>query len=380
MMYGEEGECNGRNPSGFHSMPPHPSLSQGERVKKRIARFILLEKSMLSFALVGCGGMANWHAQQLKAIPEVKVVALCDTVGKNVKVFQEKYFAEAEGFESYEGMLEKLKGKLDAVVLVTPHTLHYPQAKKALEAGVNVLCEKPMVTSSEHAYDLWKTVKSSGKMMGITYQSPYTAEFGYLAEQRDAGKWGKVQVISGWLSQWWLELTRSSWRQEPAMSGGGQMYDSGAHLLNAMMWLMNDPVVEVGCFYDRVGSKVDINGVAIVRFQNGALGSIAIGGNSPPFKTEIQIQTDKMVIETDQYGGKLEMKGLNGKKIYPAVKLDERPSAGTPHLNFVQALMGKEKLRAPVRYGVLLSALMDAMYESADTHSIVKVKPVPNEI
>jgi len=149
------------------------------------------------------------------------------------------------------------------------------------------------------------------------------------------------------------------------LSGGGQMYDSGAHLLNAMMWLMNDPVVEVACFYDNCDSPVDINGVAIAKFQNGAFASIAIGGNSPQFATEIQIQTDKMRIVTDQYGGKLEMYGQNGKRIYPhvpalAANQGDRP-VGTPHLNFVNAMLGKEKLRAPVRYGVLLSALMDAM-------------------
>ena len=57
---------------------------------------------------------------------------------------------------------------------------------------------------------------------------------------------------------------------------------SGAHLLNAFMWLMNEPVVEAGCFYDKLGSPVDINGVAIVKFASGALGSITIVGRSHP--------------------------------------------------------------------------------------------------
>jgi predicted dehydrogenase len=266
------------------------------------------------------------------------------------------------------------------VVLVTPHTLHFSQAKAALELGINVLVEKPMVTSSEHAYELWRVVTKSGKMLGITFQSPYTEVYGYLAQERDAGRLGKVQIISGWLSQYWLKNTAGKWRQEPKLSGGGQMYDSGAHLLNAMMWLMNEPVVEVACFYDRCGSPVDINGVAIAKFKNGALASIAIGGNCPPFGTEIQIHTDTMRITTDQYGGKLEMFGKDGKRIYPHVVADERPSGGTPHLNFVNALLGKEKLRAPVRYGVLLSALMDAMYESADGEKMIKVKAVPEEL
>jgi predicted dehydrogenase len=163
------------------------------------------------------------------------------------------------------------------------------------------------------------------------------------------------------------------------MSGGGQMYDSGAHLLNAFVWLTNEPVVEVSCFYERVDAPVDINGVAIVRFLGGAIGSIAIGGNCPAFRTEIQIQTDRFLILTDQYGGKLEFK-TDDKRIYPHVRLDDRPSAGTPHLNFVNALHGEEELKVSVRYGVLLSALMDALYESADKQRPVKVEPVPNDM
>src|SRR5688500_17691673 len=103
---------------------------------------------MLNIALVGCGNMANWHAQQLKKISKVNVVALVDPVEASTKTFCEKYFDKAKQFKAFDVLLEKSPKKLDAVVLVTPHTLHYPQAKAALEAGLHVLVEKPMVTSS----------------------------------------------------------------------------------------------------------------------------------------------------------------------------------------------------------------------------------------
>jgi len=260
-------------------------------------------------------------------------------------------------------------------VLVTPHTTHYPQAKAALEHGVNVLVEKPMTTNSADAYDLWRTVKRTGKLLGITYQSPYTAEFGYLAAERDAGRLGKIELISGWAAQAWMKGTTGKWRQDPAISGGGFLYDTGAHTLNALMWLMNDPVVEVGCFYDKHGAPVDINGVAILKFQNGAMGNVTLAGNCPQFQTDITLFTDTMLIRTDQYGRKLEMRARD-QTIYPHVpRLAE--GQGTPHANFVNALLGREPLRCPVRYGVLLSVLMDAMYESGDKQQLVTVAPVP---
>ena len=240
---------------------------------------------MIQLALVGCGNMAHWHAQQVQKIDRCKVVALVDPVADQTRQFKEKYFQNAAQYDSMENLLAIKPAKLDGVVLVTPHTLHFSQAKLALENDLHVLVEKPMVTSSQQAYELWKLVEKSGKKLGITFQSAYTNEFQYLARERDAGRLGKVQIISGWLSQNWMKWTKGSWRQDAKMSGGGQMYDSGAHLLKAFMWLMNEPVVEVACFYNKVNAPVDINGVAIVRFADGAIGSIAFGGNCPAFRT-----------------------------------------------------------------------------------------------
>jgi predicted dehydrogenase len=323
--------------------------------------------------------MAHWHASTLLKIPDTKVVALCDIIPAHSAAFKSKYFPDAVEYDSFDTMLAKSPAKLDAVVLVTPHACHYPQAKSALQRGLHVLVEKPMVTSSEHAYDLWRVQKQSGKHLGITFQAPYTAEYQYLKQMRDRGEWGKVQIIQGWLAQGWLKSTMGLWRQDPAISGGGQMYDSGSHVLNGMMWLMDDPVVEVSCLIDNVGAPVDINGVAIMKFQNGAFGSVAIGGNSPGWHVRIQTQTDKLQFATGPHGGFLEIAGSPAHR-YPHVPTNDHPAAFTPHLNFVNTVLGREQLQTGPRSGALLSALMDAMYESAKTGAKVQVKPVPREI
>lgn len=336
---------------------------------------------MLNFALVGCGGMGKWHARELKKMAsETKVVALCDPQPAQTAAVRQEFFPDAAEYADYAALLgDAGRLKLDAVVLVTPHTLHHEQAKAALQAGLHVLVEKPMVTRSEDAYDLWRTVEATGKQLAVTFQAPYTAEYQYLKQLRDSGRWGKVQVIQGWLAQGWLKGTAGTWRQKPELSGGGQMYDSGAHVLNGMMWLMNEPVVEVACFYDRCGSPVDINGVAIAKFASGALGSIAIGGNSPGWNVRVSVQTDRLQAVTGPHGGFLEITGDPELK-YPHVPASSVPGAFTVYRNFVSALQGKEALQVPVRYGVLLSALMDALYESADTGKVVKVKPVPERL
>ena len=335
---------------------------------------------MMNFALVGCGGMGNWHATQLQKLSDdVRVVALCDIATGCAEGYKTKYFNDAEVHHDFDAMMDKLTGTLDAVVLCTPHSLHYPMAKSALQRGVHVLTDKPMVTSSAHAYDLWRLVKQTGRHLGITFQAPYTREYQAIKNLRDAGKLGTPQIIQGWLAQGWLKPTAGKWRQVSAISGGGQMYDSGSHVLNGMMWLMNEPVVEVYCMYDTLGSPVDINGVAIMKFRSGTLGSVAIGGNSPGWNVSILLQTDTSVVRTGPHGGSLEIT-RNGHSTYPPVPEDDHPAAFTPHRNFVNTLLKRESPVVTVRHGVLLSALMDAIYESARTKAPVKVEPVPDDL
>ena len=334
---------------------------------------------MPTFALIGCGGIVDGHAKQLAAADGVEVVALVDPVAQNRAKYKTRYFPDAEEYDGPQDLFDTVAaGSIDAVLIATPHTLHHGHATASLEHGCHVLIEKPMVTSSPDAYALWRTVERTGKLLAIAYQSPYTAEFQYLGPALQSGELGKVQLLNGHLSQSWLHGTRGSWRQKPELSGGGQMYDSGAHLLNAMMFLMNESVVEVSCMYDKVGSPVDINGVAIFRFAGGALASITIGGNCPDFSTRIEIQTDRMRLTTDQYGKYLEARGKDGQRFYPPV--DNADVGATPVSNFLAAMRGEAEVRSSVRYGVLLSALMDAMYESADKGTPVRVKSVPERV
>jgi predicted dehydrogenase len=332
---------------------------------------------MFNFAMVGCGGMANWHADELAKTGQVRITAVVDPTPPHAENFKKRHAPDAIVYESLQTLVDKPPGPIDAVVIVTPHTLHYSQAKLALEHGMHVMVEKPMVTSTADGYDLWRTVNQSDKLLAITFQSPYTPRFAYLAQARDSGALGRILAINGWISQGWLALSTNTWRQDPAMSGGGFMYDSGAHLLNAVMWLMNEPVVEVSCFFDNLNSPVDIVGTANLKFQNGALASLTFAGNNPSFGNGLQLFTDTCTIHTDAYGKMLE---IYGKDLRP-IEVNIAPDAPrSPHANFIAALQGREAPRATVRHGVLLSALMDAMYESGQTGKTVRVKPVPLEL
>jgi predicted dehydrogenase len=333
---------------------------------------------MIHLALVGCGGMAqSYHAPKLQQIDECRVVAVVDPAASARQIVREKFFPGAAAFASLDELLEKRSIHLDGVVLVTPHADHYPQAKAALEHGLHVLVEKPMVVNSDHALDLWRTVNRTGKLLEITAQAPYSAAYQFLARERDAARLGQIQLMHGWIAQGWKAATTGKWRQIPSVSGGGMVYDTGAHLLNGILWLLNELPSDVYCAMGNAQTAVDINGVATFRFASGAMASIAIGGNCPSWGAQLVMQTDRFRAEADAHGGKLELLH-DGKPVPIEPPADDRPAAFTPHRNFIDALLGRAPLICPVRYGVMLSALMDAMYESARTGTIVKPKRLPS--
>jgi predicted dehydrogenase len=333
---------------------------------------------MFNFAIVGCGSMANAHAAQLLKLGEVRIVAVVDPSPPHAEMFRKTHAPDAVIYESLQTLIDKPpgSGEVDAIVVVTPHTLHFSQAKLALEHGIHVLVEKPMVTSSADALELWKLSRVTQTHLAIAFQSPYTAAFAYLAGARGRGDLGQVQSVQGWISQGWKALCANTWRLDPALSGGGFLYDSGSHLLNALIWLMDEPVVEVASFVDNLGCPVEISGVVSLRFQSGATASLTFAGNSPTFANKLTLFSDQCSIHTDAYGHKLEIFDKDGKPW--EIKTDQGLT-DTPQANFVAALAGREPLRAGPRYGLMLCLLMDAIYESAQSGKIVKVKPVPIE-
>ncbi len=335
----------------------------------------------IKLAIIGCGGMAHSHGDWLNSIPEAEVVALCDINKDNLDRLWKNKFSSREDIKKYDSFDKLLKNPpkgLDAVIIVTPHTLHFPQSMAALDAGYNVLVEKPMVTSSAHAKKLAAKVKETGLLLQVSFQASYSAEFAYIREALKNGQIGELQTVTAWSHQGWRPKTvdpkNPKWRHDPKLSGGGQMYDTGAHLFNAIAWCLDRPVEEVYCWLDNKGMKVDINAVMTIRWEGNVLGTATISGNNPGWDEGIIIAGNKGRIHTGIHGGKLEVYDERGQKVkYPKVDFAHY----TPDKNFVYCLLGKETPMCPVRYGILHSWLMDALYKSAKSKSSVKLTKPP---
>jgi predicted dehydrogenase len=260
----------------------------------------------------------------------------------------------------------------DAVAIVTPHTLHFEHGMEALEAGCHVLMEKPMVTDADQAYALDAKVKETGKIFTIGYNTPCTPAFRYLRDLVRREELGRLETVTGWLTQNWRQGTRGTWRQDPALSGGGQMYDSGAHLFNSLVWTVEQPVRDVLAFVDNLDTPVDINGTVNIRFASGVLAVITIVGNCPCSGAGMYLSFTEGRVEVDGWGGawiKVFKRDVGEVQDLPLTG-----AAQTPNDNFIDAVLGRAEPQTSPRNGIQQSELMDAIYESARTGQVAHPK------
>jgi len=332
--------------------------------------------SKIRLAMIGCGGNSSGHARRLNNHPDVQIIAACDVNTTIANNYIDRNLPELKprpvAYDNIDKMLAETKP--DAVLISTPHTLHFEQGMKALNAGCHVFMEKPMVTAAEDAYTIAEKVKEVGKVFVVGYNTPCSANFYYLRETIRNKTLGKLELVTGYITQDWLRATKGAWRQEPKLSGGGQAYDSGAHLLNSLCWSVESNIDEVFAFIDNCGAKVDINSSINIRFENGVIAGIVISGNCPsPGGTHMAFIFDGGRIEIDGWGGGW-IRVFEGNKHIEKPPITPEMSAGSADYNFIDAILGRAEPRTSAVNGIIQSELMDAIYESARTGLPAKPK------
>ena len=332
--------------------------------------------SELKVALLGCGGIQRKHASAFVDRGDSRIVAMCDVSEEALDLFIERMgdrgpaLREAARYTDAASMYRGEQGETpDAVSICTPHTQHFEQGMRALEAGCHVLMEKPMVTAAGEAYRLAEAVERSGKVFVVGYNTPCSREFALLRKLIRGGELGRLQMFAGYLSQGWMKGTTGKWRQQPELSGGGMAYDSGAHILNSVCWSVESDIEAVHAFVSNEGTPVDINASINVRFENGVTASVAIGGDCPAAGAFGAYLFEDGKVEIDPWNASF-MRVWRGKEQQADLHLEGHPTH--PADNLLDAIAGRDEVRAGVRSGIIHSELMDAIYESARTGGVAR--------
>lgn len=315
----------------------------------------------IRMGLIGVGGMCRSHINQLTKMDSVEIVALCDIAPASIATAREKFpvLAEVPVYEDYRDLLAL--SHVDAVQIATPHTQHATQAMDAINAGKHVLLEKPMVCKVEDAHTLLARLENHDKVFALAYQRHAQGAFKYMRERIQSGELGAVTFIAALQCQQWKKGTKGSWRQILADSGGGQINDSGSHLLDIILWMTGLTVSQVSAFMDNLETPVDINSAITMNFTSGAQGTISIVGDATIWHEDITIWCEKGVFL--YRNGSLEFAGEDGKR--EKIEGAALPETQNIDEDFVRAIRGEKPPAAPPLCGLRTIELTEAAWKSA---------------
>jgi len=319
-------------------------------------------------AAIGCGGFQRYRLGNLLKVPNVEVVALVDPVPEQLDRIKAAHpaVANARLFDYHHNMFKEMKP--DAVMIATPHTLHCQQVIDCLEQGVHTCCEKPLVTSIDDAHKVIAARDKAGKVGMVSYQRHYQAEFRWIKERLASGVSGPIQFIQVLQGQPWLRLCKGTWRHEKALSGGGQLNDSGSHVIDIMLWVTGLRAESVSANIENFDCEVDINSTVNIRFTNGAMGSVNIIGNGYGFYEDITIFCEEEVYYMRE--GKLTVVDRGENRW----KAEQISGGSTPDQNFIDAIRGTAECESPFECGLEVIRLTEAAWQSAEQGG-VQVRP-----
>lgn len=191
--------------------------------------------------IVGCGGIAQVHAQALAALDGVELCAFADRRKERAEEFAVRYGAgRAQSYGDLEEMLAVERP--DVVHICTPHYLHVPMAVKVLESGGAAFMEKPPAISIQQFEEL-KNTAGSGNRLGICFQNRYNASVKKVDELLHAGSLGEVKGGRAFVT-WCREAEyyqSSDWRGRRDTEGGGALINQAIHTLDLLLRWLGEP-------------------------------------------------------------------------------------------------------------------------------------------
>jgi predicted dehydrogenase len=319
----------------------------------------------LRIGFVGAGGMGNHHARELLRREEARPVSVCDPSDGARERLLSTLGAAAEGVHAFADLQEMLEAaSLDAAVITTPHTQHGEHVRACLEAGLNVLVEKPMTTTARDARELIALAEKNDRVLAIAYQRHGDGKFVKARELVQSGTIGEVRLVHVIIAQDCLDIFRpgASWRADPALSGGGHFMDTGSHINDMLLWITGLEPKQVMAFINPEGTLVDVQTAVAVECTNGAVGNLSYTSMSPEWREEFTFYGTEGVMRLGA-GEPLRVTRRGEDTVLP------RPSAGgkSPLQNFLDAIQGMAEGQAPPVCGLRVAQLTEAAYKSAQS-------------
>jgi predicted dehydrogenase len=335
--------------------------------------------------VIGCGWWSTRaHLPALAAHPDAVIAAIVDRDPERLERAGERFRVSAR-YTDAEAMLDAKD--LDAAIVATPHASHAPLARSCLDRGLHVLVEKPLTVDPHDAFDLVQRARRRGRELIVGYPYHFVPQLAELRDRIGAGAIGRAELVVGLFASVVRELYRgrpdayaevlgypthgpaSSTYSDPVLAGGGQGQTQVTHLAALLLWLTGLEPVEVSALTAEAGLAVDLVDALAVRFEGGAIGSLAsTGGVAPtqPEQLELRVFGDRGHVVVDVTRGEATIAAADGSVTrLPTTPEPERYPEAAPATNLVEVALGRVPNRSPGSLAAMVVSLIDALYRAA---------------
>ena len=339
--------------------------------------------------IVGLGGMGTWHLNKLETLTEPEVAGIWDIKEER------REFAKTRNVHVYKSLEDLLADEsIDLVLIATPNDFHKPIAIQAMEAGKNVISEKPITLSSADLQEMIDASERTGKFLCVHQNRRWDEDFLVVKEILKDGKLGPVHRIESRVHG--SRGIPGDWRQEPE-KGGGMILDWGVHLLDQAALLY--PEAKISTVYATItnvtNTKVDDGFTADLGLDNGTHLLIEVGtSNFINLPRWVVLGRDgTAVIEDWDLSGKIVCaQGVNEKDIVPVITAAGLTKTMAPrredtiktyplpevhsdvrdfYRNVIAHLNGEEERIITLPQVMRVMKLMEAILESATTRKVI---------
>ncbi len=231
---------------------------------------------MIKVAIIGTGGISPSHIRAYLAFPDrCKITAFCDIYPEKCQVKADEFGLEVEIFDSHKQLLEK--ADFDLVSICTPPFCHAEIAIDCLNAGKNVIVEKPMAASLEECDKMIEARNKNNKVLAVIAQNRFQDAIWNLKSILDGGKIGRVlhaQIDSHWwrghcyYDLWW----RGLWEKE----GGGCTLNHAVHHIDMLGWMLGLPKSVQALLSNAAHDNAEVEDISIaaLQYERGAVAQI----------------------------------------------------------------------------------------------------------
>lgn len=339
--------------------------------------------SPLRFGVIGAGWFASRrHLPDILRNEDAVLTAICRR-DENALARLAEHFQPERTYTDWRAMLEQ--SELDAVLIATPHNLHYESAKAALQQGLHVLVEKPMTVRSSEARELAQIASERSLQLSTAVNPPYWAHCHRIRAAIQAGRIGEIEAVDFfWTGNADYVFGRAPrpvdlpglipptlYRADAELGGGGYFIDGGTHLVSDLLYTTQERVTCVSCFMDSL--PLDSRAALTMTLEDGAHATISAVGNSRSGTRRVRnvIAGSEGTITVEGFDFRTTIEHAGHSDTFTEAEL---PPVSGPIANFVDAIRGRAALWSPPEHGVHVVEVVEAAYRSAETGCVVELR------